>query len=336
MCTRHLLCALALFASSASMAQDCLPWQDGTKPRGAAAEEVARKYLRNAAREDLSGAELHARLGRMLFDAQCYDLALSEILRARQLGANGADFLLRLASAENILGAFPDAAADADAAASLPPGSAGQRASAAALAGVAFQSMGQADLAIERFRRSLELAPELENSALMLADLLAKKGLHTEAAAILEKFVARTPSAIEPWAQLGHLESVLGNPARALGCWTRVQQLNADYPMLNSMLAQAMLAERNPNLPVVLRVLERAKQKTPQDSDIFYFEGKTLVQLGRYAEAAKAFETAVRLRPLQSNLYYQLGLVYRKLGHEDLARKQFEIMAHLRAGQEGR
>src|SRR5437867_8605457 len=135
--TRNLLCALALFASSASMAQDCLPWQEGTKPNGAAAEEVARKYLRNAAREHPSDAELNARLGRMLFDAQCYDLALSEMLRARRLGENETDFRLRLASAENILGAFPDAAADADAAASLPPKSAGQQASAAALAGLA-------------------------------------------------------------------------------------------------------------------------------------------------------------------------------------------------------
>jgi len=332
--TNYLFCTLALFAPCRLSAQDCLPWQQGTKPAGVAAEEAARKYLRNAAREHVSDAAWHTRAGRMLFDSQCYDLAMSELLRARRLGENGEELLLRLASVENILGAFADAAADADAAASLPPGTAEQRASAAALAGVAYQGMGQDDLAIARFRRSLELAPDQENSALMVAELLAKRELRTEAVATLEQFVARNPSAVEPWAQLGRLHLALAHPARALACWTRVQQLNADYPMLDSLLAQAMLAENKPDLRAVLRVLERAKQKTPEDFDLSYFEGKALVQFGRYTEAAKAFETAIRLRPLQSSLYYQLGQVYRKLGQADLARKQFAIMAHLRAGRE--
>jgi tetratricopeptide (TPR) repeat protein len=315
---------------------DCVPWQESAKPVGTAAEESARKYLRNAAREHAADAEWHAHAGSMLFDSQCYDLALSELLRAGRLGAAGAEFLLRVASAENILGAFADAAVDADAAASLPDASPGQRASAAALAGVAYQGAGQKDVAIARFRRSLELAPDLENSALLLAELLQQKGLEREATGTLEKFAARNPSATEVWAQLARLHLASGNPARAVACWTTVRQRNPAYPMVDSMIAQAMLADANPDWQAALRVLERAKQQTPGDSDLFYFEGKALAQLGRYAEAAKALETAVRLRPLQSNFYYQLGQVYAKLGRADLAKKQFEIMAHLRAGQEGR
>src|SRR5262249_44714388 len=159
------------------------------KPSGFSAEEAARKYLRETARRQPSDPEAHLRLGEMLFQTQCYDLALSELLRARRLGADSPEFLLRLASVENILGAFPDAAAEADQAAALPSATADQRASAAGLAGLAFASMNQDDLAIARLRRSLELAPQLENSALMLADLLARKGLTAEAAAILEKTV---------------------------------------------------------------------------------------------------------------------------------------------------
>jgi tetratricopeptide (TPR) repeat protein len=331
---RDLFCALALLASAAHAAQDCLPWQQGSKPAAVADEETARKYLRDAVREHASDTRLHAQLGQMLFDAQCYDLALSEMLRARRLGENSPDFLLRLASAENILGAFSDAAADADSAAALPA-SARQRASAAALAGVAFESMGEDDSAVARFRRSLELAPDLENSVLMLADLLAKKGLKEEAAAALEKFTARNPALTEPWARLAGLHLALGDPARAVACWTRVRQLSPDYPMLDSMLAQAMLAGRNPDLPAVLRVLERAKQKTPGDSDLFYLEGRTLVAMGRYHEAAKSFQAAIRLQPLQSTFYYQLGLVYRKLGQADLAHEQFEIVSHLRSARQG-
>jgi tetratricopeptide (TPR) repeat protein len=272
----------------------------------------------------------------MLFDAQCYDLALSELLRARRLGENGGEFLLQLASVENILGAFADAAADADAAASLASTAAGQRASAAALAGVAYQGMGQDDLAIARFRRSLELAPDVENSALLAAELLSKKGLNSEAAATLERFAARNPKTVDTWAQLGRLHAKLGNPARALACWTRVRQLNPDYPMIDSMLAQAMLASDKPDRAEVLRLLARAKQKTPEDADVFAAEGKVLAQSGRYTEAAAAFETAIRLRPLEANLYYQLGQVYRKMGRTDLARKQFATMTHLRGGEAGR
>lgn len=333
--TRDLFCALAVWTMPAAFAQDCLPWQEAPKPAGAAAEEAARRYLRAAARERPADAAWHARTGRLLFESQCYELAMSELLRARRLGENNAEFLLRLASVENILGAFGDAAADADAAAPLPPGSPAQRASAAALAGVAYRGAEQPDLAIARFRQALEFAPESENSAIMLAELLVEKGLSGDAAAVLEKFLARSPSAVEPWAQLGRLHLAAKNTARAIDCWTRVRRLNPEYPMADTMLAQAMSAQEAPDWQAVLKVLERARRKTPEDSDIFYLEGKALAQLKQYAGAARAFETAIRLRPLESSLYYQLGQVYQKLGRADLARKQFETMAHLRARQEG-
>lgn len=329
-----LLSSLALLVLTCA-AEDCLPWEQGGKPTGGEAEQASRKYLRNAARQFPSDAEWHARTGQLLFEGQCYDLALSELLRARRLGAGGADLLLRLASVENILGAFADAAEDAETAATLP-GPPGQRASAAALAGVAYQALGKPDLAIARFRRSLELVPDLENSALMLADLLTRKEQRSEAALVLQTFVARKPDAIEAWAMLGRLYAALNDPARSLASWNRVRRLNAGYPMADSMIAQAMLAGTNPNLEEVLRVIQRAKLQSSEDAELFAAEGKALMQLGRHAEAVHAFENAIRIRPRQANFYYQLGQAYQKLGRPDLAKRQFEIMTHLRTTPEGR
>jgi protein O-GlcNAc transferase len=264
-----------------------------------------------------------------LFAGQCYGLALSELLRARALGANTPEFLLKLAATESILGAFADSAADADAVSQIP-GPPEQLASAAALAAVGFEGMGELDAAIIRFRRSLELDPRSESSALQLGKLLARQNLLEEAAVILEKLVASKPASAESWAQLASVQAARRDLKRALVCWTTVKRLQPEYPMVDSMIAQAMLAQEHPDLKEVLRVLKRAESKTPDDADNFYLEGKTLVALERYGDAANAFETAVRLRPGESNLYYQLGLTYQKLGRADLAQKQFDTLKQLR------
>lgn len=322
-----LLCAIAL--PGALPAADCLPWEQGAKPSGFEAEEKAREYLRNSVRDHRSDARLHAQLGQMLFAGQCYGLALSELLRARALGANTPEFLLKLAATESILGAFADSAADADAVSQIP-GPPEQLASAAALAAVGFEGMGELDAAIIRFRRSLELDPRSESSALQLGKLLARQNLLEEAAVILEKLVASKPASAESWAQLASVQAARRDVKRALVCWTTVKRLQPDYPMVDSMIAQAMLAQEHPDLKEVLSVLKRAESKTPDDADNFYLEGKTLVALERYVDAANAFETAVRLRPGESNLYYQLGLTYQKLGRADLAQKQFDTLKQLR------
>ncbi len=191
--------------------------------------------------------------------------------------------------------------------------------------------MDELDAAIIRFRRSLALDPRSESSALQLGKLLERQNLYGEAAAVLEKLVASKPSSAEGWAQLASVQAARRDVKRALVCWTRVRRLKPDYPMVDSMIAQAMLAREHPDLKEVLSVLKRAESKTPDDADNFYLEGKTLVALGSYAAAANSFETAVRLRPGESNFYYQLGLTYQKLGRADLAQKQFETLKRLRA-----
>jgi tetratricopeptide (TPR) repeat protein len=327
--TPQLLCALALCCSAGLAGDDCLPWRDGPKPRGAEAEEEARSDLRKAARDFPSDFREHLRLGQMLFEGKCYALALSELLRARTLGERGFEVFARLASLENILGAFGDAAVDADAAAQAAS-SPQQRASATALAGLAVEALGQDDAAIARFRQSLQLEGRQESSSLELAKVLERKGLYAEAATVLEKHVAQFPASAEGWAELAATQTALHNPERAVDCWGRVSRLKPDYAMVESRQIQAMLAEQQPDMHAVLRAVEKAKTRTPQDTDLFYFEGKAWLGLGSTTEAAKALENAVRLRPLEAAYHYRLGLTYRKLGRLQLAQKEFDMVKRLR------
>ncbi len=265
----------------------------------------------------------------MLFEGKCYTLALSELLRARTLGATGFELLVRVASIENILGAFSDAAEDADAAAQAASLSQ-QRASAAALAGLALEGLGQDDDAIARFRQSLQLEPRQENSSLQLAKLLERKAQYAEAATLLEKHVAEFPASADGWAELAATETALHNPDHAAEDWGRVSRLKPDYAMVESRQIQAMLAEQQPDMHAVLLAVEKAKTRTPQDTDLFYFESKAWMGIGRSAEAVKALENAVRLRPLEAAYHYQLGLTYRKLGRLQLAQKEFDMVKRLR------
>jgi tetratricopeptide (TPR) repeat protein len=281
----------------------------------------------------------------------------------KQAGVSEPAILLMLATLENNLGAYGDAERDAEAA------SAGnvtreQRSTALTIAGLAYKNERKNEEAIRSFRASIELAPseiaclalteifetsaeaakaiEVSQScsaampqsapiAIALGRNLVNAGRHEQAKAVLEAVTHNAPDQAEGWRWLAQAETLLGDYPKAVAALEQLARAAPAYPMVDSMLAQAILKADPPDYQQAVEHLNRAARITPSDTDVFFMLGKTYFSMGRYAESADNLRKAIQLGSNSSLVYYQLGRTLEKLGRESEARQQFETVRLLKS-----
>ena len=268
-------------------------------------------------------AQLHEQLGGALLQQRKLDLALAQLLRARQAGQDDPSLRLMLATLENNFGAYSDAIRDASSlgAAATPK----QQATGAAIAGLAYKNQKRNEEAIRLLRRSLELAPG-ETAYLTLAEVYEMSDQTAEAAKLLDQASAALPASPrialalgralvnagdnqraatllsgmtqqpgadpEAWQWLAQALASLGEFQKATESLQQLARRKPDYPMIDVMIAQSLLKWETPDYEQALRALDRAAQATPADPDIYYMRGKVYFSLGRYAEAVEPARAA--------------------------------------------
>jgi len=80
------------------------------------------------------------------------------------------------------------------------------------------------------------------------------------------------------------------------------------------------------NWSVALTYFQKAKEKNPQDANVWFYLGYCYGSLGRYEEAIYAYKQAIRIKPDDAEAHYNLGVAYGTLG-----RGQNEIESYKQA-----
>jgi tetratricopeptide (TPR) repeat protein len=326
--------------------------------------EAVKESLRMAAQRFPHDGKLHAEFAKDLLRQKRLDLALAEALRFAGSGDRDPEAAITLAAIENEAGAFGDAARHALAVEAQPDLPVAQRASAAAVAGLAYESLGQFEPAAEHLRHATELAPTREDPYLALARVYQKQQNAKAALDILEQarrqipaspnvllalgsqlvsaeqyqvavrilaaLIQSAPDQFAAYPKLAEAYRNLGEAARATETLRRLAQRKPDYPMLHVVIAQSMLDEESIDYPGVLKELAVAEEHSPADYDVYYLRGKVYLATDQYRQAVDALRHAITLRPADAGAYYQLGLAYRRSGQAALAKEQFDRVEHLK------
>jgi tetratricopeptide (TPR) repeat protein len=321
-----------------------------------------KESLRMAAKRFPDDGALHAEFVGELLRNQQYDLALAESLRAEQSGFQEA--AKTLAALENRFGAHRDAIRHALAIENQPNLADRVRASAAGIAGLSYEALGQSEESIQQLTLAIQFAPTIEDSYLSLARILQASEKYQEAVQVLEEaqrqvpespeitlalgsnlalagkdresaellvhLLQRFPDRPEAYVRLAEVYRSVGDQHMATQVLQTLGQREPDYPMIHVMIAQSMLAESSIAYPAILEELAQAEKISPLDPEIYYLRGKIYNVVNQYREATDALRHAIELRPTDPGYYYQLGLVYEHLGQSSLAREQFERMEHLK------
>jgi tetratricopeptide (TPR) repeat protein len=311
---------------------------------------------------------LHAELAQDLLHQKQYDLALAEALRAEESGAAGVRMSMNLAVLESQVGAFADAARLAATIEEQAGLSEKERASAAGIAGLSLESLGQLPEAIRQFQLAIRFDPNQEqpylalariytgqqdnhaavailvqarkipgdssNVLLALGSALVGAEQYQAASQILAGLVQRDPSQLDAYPKLAEAFRNMGEPGRATETLRQLARRKEDDPMLHVVIARSLLDEEKIDYSLVLQELAAAEKASPDDYDVHYLRGKVFLTTGRYGQAVASLRRAIELRPTEPSAYYQLGLAYRKLGQPDLAKEQFERLEFLKGPPE--
>lgn len=316
-----------------------------------------------AARRFPRDGRLHADLAQDLLHQKQYDLALAEALRAEKSGAASARVGLNLAVLENQVGAFGDAARLAAAIEEQAGLSEKERASAAGIAGLSLENLGQLQEAIRHFKMAIRFDPNQEQPYLALARIYTEQQDHHAAVEILEqagkilgdspnvllglgsalvsteqyqsaslllaRLIQSSPDQLEAYPKLAEAYRNMGEPGLATETLRQLARRKED-PMLHVVIARSLLDEEKIDYSLVLQELAAAEKASPDDYDVHYLRGKVFLAMGQYAQALAPLRHAIELRPTEPGAYYQLGLAYRKLRQPGLAKEQFERLEYLK------
>lgn len=98
---------------------------------------------------------------------------------------------------------------------------------------------------------------------------------------------------------------------------------NADLPGLQNNMAEAILAQDEPDLTQALNLVEAALRSLPDHPYLHDTRGKVLLEMGRFQDAIVEFEVALAAEELRPNIHACLAEAYDGLGiHEESARHQ--------------
>ena len=78
------------------------------------------------------------------------------------------------------------------------------------------------------------------------------------------------------------------------------------------------------NWSAALTCFQKAKEKSPQDADVWFQLGYCYSKLGRYQEGIESYKQAIKIKPDFAESHYNLGVAYSKLGRSQEAIESFK------------
>ncbi len=103
-------------------------------------------------------------------------------------------------------------------------------------------------------------------------------------------------------------------------------ELTADSNDAQELFNKGLKELWQENWSAALTYFQKAKEKNPQDADVWFYLGVTYSSLNRHQDAVEAFKQTIRIKPDYADAHYNLGVVY-----GDLGRWQDEIEAYKQA-----
>ena len=184
------------------------------------------------------------------------------------------------------------------------------------------------DAAIERYRRALDIKPDLATAVQGLANLYVRKGDYAQARAQAERLTELAPAAAAAWAALGAIrlaENTLDAADAALA-----EALRLDPNLAAAHANRGAVAAARRDWPAALAFAETALGLDDRLVQAHANRGNALASLGRRADAEAAFDRALALDPADADALYNRALLWLTQGRWADAWPGFEARWRLR------
>jgi len=185
--------------------------------------------------------------------------------------------------------------------------------------------VGQAQAAIQLYRRLLLEKPEDFATRAEMARLMAENGLGEEAEKEIARVIAAKPSDSKLLARAGDV-FFKEKPAQAAGFYKRALEADPKDNRARVQLGAALV--RSLQIEAALPVLADALSREPDNYSAHASLATALFKQKRYTEAAREFIWVIRVRPEVAASYYFLAISLDHLGDCEQAYRSYKEFVH--------
>ena len=289
------------------------------KPEGlvASAKEALAKrdrstaiiQLKNALQENPDLAEARFLLGKTLLDTGDPAAAEKELRKARELKVPDAQVVPLIARAL-LLQNEPRKAIDEFGKVELQDP--GARAELAAMLGQAYMVTGNAGTARRLFEDAQKAVPGHPSAMLGEARLDAGAGKLTEAMAVVEGVLAKSPDLVEGWQLKGDIAGIMAQPENAIVAYRKALELRPDFLAAHTritgiLIQQGKTQEANAQVDAMKKI-------APKHPQTLYLQALLAFREKNYIAAREAIQLHLRAVPdslpglvLDANIAFHLG-----------------------------
>jgi len=239
-----------------------------------------------------------------------------------------------------------------------------------ALLGNCFESERQPGLALQAYRRAIEVAPSRIDHYEYLISLLLYLRRTNDAIALVNRALAVAPNDARPWVWKGNVDLRRNASKDAMESYRHAAKLdssNADAMFGIAAVyfatgqSDAAIAEykagiarfpnderfyvgcaemllASPDSPKRLAqeesLLQEAVKLAPQSAEAHYLLGQLALQQSRLKDAETEFSLSLLSDPDRSKAHFALSVVYRRMGRTDDATKEFAVYQDLKQAEE--
>lgn len=194
--------------------------------------------------------------------------------------------------------------------------------------GKAYGAVGQHDRALEAYRTAVRLMPRSPVNQTNLGAALLETGRTEEAIAALQEAIRLSDDHADAYNNLGIAYHRLGRQAEAEASFRRALSLQPDSHEFRTNLAMA--AQAGSSEPSI-QELERAVRENPASAKAHFNLGSVYGNTGDLTGAAREFQRALDLDPGNARIHYAIGLLRDRQGDREAARRAWERALQLDA-----
>ena len=189
-----------------------------------------------------------------------------------------------------------------------------------------YQGLGQYDAAVDQLRRALELQPSNDDAHRILARVLAAQGKPDQAIGELQQAIEYRPRRWTNYNALGGLYFQVRRLPEAAATFQRALEI-APNDARTYLSLGAVYVEMG-DLSRAIEMFDRSATITPTGLALSN-KGTAYYRLGRFDDAANAYEAAVRLEGKSSLFHGNLGDAYVRLNRRTDAIREFTAAREL-------
>jgi tetratricopeptide (TPR) repeat protein len=195
------------------------------------------------------------------------------------------------------------------------------------LMGLAYETAGQPDQALEFYRKAAAADPANHDYYLDYARLLADLNRYDESEQFIESSLRQFGSDYALTIRLGVLKMMQGKLEEARQTFQSAIEANPDVPVGYVALAQTYLREHRDDAAAA--ELAGVREKLAPDAMVEYYYGLALERVQHFEEAIAPLQNAIRLTPDVPEPHYALGKADAALNRPAAARTEFERVIQL-------